>query len=721
MYPVWDDGDSRYKDCWTGGEVTFDIRNDSPTLTGAKITFNIDLRFPQNQTVLPDGQVVWAQNCTVNGTRYHQGQAVYAEHNGTHEWNGVFPDGTPFTKISERKPHYVFVWKAWGRYWQVADGPSSSLTIGTDNISLGSYAMEVVIYHYRGKDKFIPLGYAYTQFSITDLIPFTVSVSQMNDVNAADENFIQNRAIAFSISLHDPSQYLKDSDIIFNWDFGDNSGTLISRELSVTHTYISPGSFRPRVVLQASIPNPGCTTPADPPTPVNPSADPATSQPPVPPAGLSTAGGAAVNAPALAPTQQASNIVLAGSDEIALAVSAQPAAEVEGDVTASLTPEAENFAVPAAADAAAAPAVEEIVVASSPAAAQDPILADAGVADTAGAEVLTVSAAASAIPANVDLIDSVPVADATNTVGPVDAFAITIPAETPAEVPQADVAAPADPVTPAASVSAAVVVVASVTPPAVAQAVELDVEAEATSKNAFPPEAAAAAGMATSVEAPIESAAAQVPVVVAKRQAPELPADGCIIYRYGSFSVDVNIIQGIESVEIVQVSNVMPMNEIQQNAVDLTVTCRGSLPNEVCTVVSDADCATPVQTACNAVMPSPECQLILRQFFNDSGVFCINVSMANNFSLAVTSARVSVTLGSSSTTAGTVVIVLGVMVLACAVGAVAFSYRRFKEYHPLREDSLGSPGRTPVSVLLWNFLSRHTAGESRPLLQGRVV
>uniref|UniRef100_A0A8C9S493 Premelanosome protein b n=1 Tax=Scleropages formosus TaxID=113540 RepID=A0A8C9S493_SCLFO len=545
MYPVWDDGDSRYKDCWTGGEVTFDIRNDSPTLTGAKITFNIDLRFPQNQTVLPDGQVVWAQNCTVNGTRYHQGQAVYAEHNGTHEWNGVFPDGTPFTKISERKPHYVFVWKAWGRYWQVADGPSSSLTIGTDNISLGSYAMEV----------FIPLGYAYTQFSITGrlhtsyLIPFTVSVSQMNDVNAADENFIQNRAIAFSISLHDPSQYLKDSDIIFNWDFGDNSGTLISRELSVTHTYISPGSFRPRVVLQASIPNPGCTTPADPPTPVNPSADPATSQPPVPPAGLSTA----------------------------------------------------------------APEI------------------------------------------------------------PLLCLCLLNPLQS------------------------------------------------ATSKNAFPPEAAAAAGMATSVEAPIESAAAQVPVVVAKRQAPELPADGCIIYRYGSFSVDVNIIQGIESVEIVQVSNVMPMNEIQQNAVDLTVTCRGSLPNEVCTVVSDADCATPVQTACNAVMPSPECQLILRQFFNDSGVFCINVSMANNFSLAVTSARVSVTLGSSSTTAGTVVIVLGVMVLACAVGAVAFSYRRFKEYHPLREDSLGSPGRTPVSVLLWNFLSRHTAGESRPLLQGRVV
>jgi melanocyte protein PMEL len=56
-----------------------------------------------------------------------------------------------------------------GRFWQVADGPSSSLSIDTDNVPLGSYKMEVVIYHSRGDDQFIPLGYASTQFSITGL------------------------------------------------------------------------------------------------------------------------------------------------------------------------------------------------------------------------------------------------------------------------------------------------------------------------------------------------------------------------------------------------------------------------------------------------------------------------------------------------------------------------------------------------------------------------
>ena len=60
-----------------------------------------------------------------------------------------------------------------GQYWQVSDGPSSSLTIDTDAVPLGSYTVDIVIYHYRSKQKFIPMGYASTQFSITGKIRFT--------------------------------------------------------------------------------------------------------------------------------------------------------------------------------------------------------------------------------------------------------------------------------------------------------------------------------------------------------------------------------------------------------------------------------------------------------------------------------------------------------------------------------------------------------------------
>ncbi|KAJ8412120.1 hypothetical protein AAFF_G00143870 [Aldrovandia affinis] len=769
MYPVWKDGDSRYRDCWTGGEVTFDIRNDAPTLTGAKATFNIDLRFPQNQTVLPDGQVIWARNCTVNGTNYQQGQEVYPDGNSSNEWSGVFPDGTPFTRVSDKKPHYVFVWKTWGRYWQVADGPSSSITIGTDNVPLGSYTMELVIYHCRGKEKFVPLGYASTQFSVTDQIPFAVSLTQLNDVNEADQSFVQNRAIAFSIRMHDPSEYLKDSDITFNWDFGDNSGTLISREMAVTHTYVVPGSFRPQVVLQAVITNSGCATPPDVPTAVNPTPVSITSEPPAPPAEQGTTDIQADSsaAPTVNPPAPTDDIALAvpaseaaPADDTALAVPASEAAPADdtalavpaseaapADDTALAVPasevapvddiamavpaseatpvddiapavpaseatpvddialaasvqpaETEAEAVPAAEDPAApaVPAAEDPAEPAVPA-AEDPVVAEV---TAAAAEVPAIDAAASVAP------------DAGDTTAPLDEAAAVATAEVSAtEVAQAEAAAP---VTPAATA-----------PAVVAEAVEAEgeaVEAEGAEMANENGEEAAVLLVAGVEEAELQTA--QVPLLVAKRQAPEMPAeDGCVTYRYGSFSTALDIVQGIESVEIVQVANVVTMTaEVEQNAVDLTVTCQGSMPNEVCTIVSDEDCITPMQTVCTEVAPSPECQMILRQFFNDSGVFCINVSMTNDVSLAVTSTRVSVTMGSTS--GGTVAAVLGMLVLAGVVGTIALAYKRFKQYRPLSEDpgsSVGGVGRTSVPMLLWNLLSRQTPGESRPLLQGRVV
>ncbi|XP_029990639.1 premelanosome protein a isoform X4 [Sphaeramia orbicularis] len=632
MYPVWKDGDPRFRNCWTGGEVTFDLKNDAPTLTGARATFNINLNFPPNQTVLSDGQVVWAQNCTVNGQQYQAGQAVYPDQGpvGT----GVFPDGTPLrARSQDRKPRYVFVWKTWGRYWQVSDGPSSSLTIATDNVALGSYNMEVVIYHCRGQDKFIPLGYASTVFTITDQVPFTVSLAQVNDVNQDDQSFIQNRAIAFNVKLHDPSQYLSSADISFSWDFGDNTGTLISRERTVTHTYLSLGTFKPQVVLMASIPN-GCG---------NPTAAP----------------GVVVITPA----------------------AAVPADE--GDVPASDA---------TAIDAAVQPAEEATITEDGAVVVNT---------DTEGAEVAPVAPAADAAAAE-------PAAD---TVDAADAVAEV--AETEAEVPADNVVAAATEATPVEEAA-----------PAEAAAETEDEVLE--TENVVAATAAAAEQPAEGeVQAEVEAEPAQVALVIAKRQAPELTAD-CMVYRYGSLATSLDIIQGIESVEIVQMSNVVSMaTELDQNAVDVTISCQGSLPSEVCTVISDADCITPVETVCNVATPSPDCQMILRQFFNDTGVFCINVSLTNDVSLAMASARVNVALASGGSPAGTAATVLGVMVLACVVCCISLMYRRFKQYQPLTEDNSfsngGSSSVTSVPLLLWNLLSRQSPGESRPLLQGRIV
>ncbi|XP_054473456.1 premelanosome protein a [Anoplopoma fimbria] len=729
MYPVWKDGDTRFRNCWFGGEVTFDLKNDAPTLTGARATFNINLNFPPNQTMLSDGQVVWAQNCTINGRQYQEGQAVYPDQDNRS--TGVFPDGTPFTRSQNKKPRYVFVWKAWGRYWQVADGPSSSLTIGTDDVPLGSYNMEVVIYHCRGKDKFIPLGYASTVFSVTDQVPFTISLAQVNDVNQDDQNFIQNRAISFSVKLHDPSQYLNSADVSFSWDFGDSTGTLISRELTVTHTYLAVGAFKPQVVLMASIPN-GCGNPTAV-VPIDASAVPAVvvmaSTPAAVPAAPAEGDEIALDVPA--------------SDATPLAVSVQPAGAEDGEVVIDTDTEAVEVASVAPAGVDAAVVTEE----------QDPAdAAEADVADATAGEVATAVPVAVEEPADADTAaadetavvadateENAPVIDAAASVAPVaegeeaavEAAVTVAPAAEVAVEQEADVVA-ADADADVAAAEAATEVVQAET-----EAPADNVVAPAATETTAVEEAAPADDTEAEVQATVNEVAAtatpaeqqtdpaQVALVVAKRQAPELTAD-CMIYRYGSHAISLDVIQGIESVEIVQMTNVIAMStELDQNAVDLTITCQGSLPSEVCTVISDADCITPMETVCSAATPSPDCQMILRQFFNDSGVFCINVSLTNDVSLAVASARVSVTVASGGSPGGTAATVLGVMVLACVVCCIGLMYRRFKQYQPLGEDhgdsNGGSSAVTSVPLLLWNLLSRQSPGESRPLLQGRTV
>ncbi|XP_042569464.1 melanocyte protein PMEL-like isoform X2 [Cyprinus carpio] len=592
QFPVWKDGDPRYKNSWTGGQLKFEVGNDAPTLTGAKITFTIDIVFPHNQKVLPDGQVVWAKNCTINGTQFHVGEPVYPEENSVDEWNAVFPDVPLFSRQGDKQPPYVFVWKTWGKYWQVCDGPSSSLTIGTDDVPLGSYMMDVVIYHYRQKDKFIPIGYASTQFSITNQIPFAVSLMQVNDKDEGDRKFIQNRAVAFSITLHDPSQYLSQSDVTFNWNFGDGSGTVISRELTVTHTYTAAGAFKPQVVIQAAIPDSSCATPPNLPTEARPTTNTLTSESPIHPSEHITAD-------------------LATSQSSAPIQKSTPASTMK---TIPPTP-------------------------------------------TNGVQT------GSSLEKVFDLRSASEMSEALNTA-------------------------------------------TKTTLEATASDMEVMMEEDYTESQAY--------------------------VSIIKRQAPN--TNDCMIYRYGSFSTDIEIIEAIESVQIVQVTvaDDFLLTQMEQIAVDFTVSCQGrsgktyswnykiqpdgefttlplsSLPTEVCTEISDADCHVPVTTICNAVSPSSDCQLILRHFFNDSGIFCVNVSMINDVSLAATNARVNINIGSRLTYAGAAALLLGIMTVVSAMGAVVFAYKRLKGYQRLTEDTATCQSKdTSVSsmpVPFWSLM-----------------
>ncbi|CAH2224308.1 melanocyte PMEL [Pelobates cultripes] len=659
MYPIWNGGEDQKRDCWKGGEVTFDIVNDSPTLTGAKTTFSIKLNFPKNQTVLPDGQVIWNQNCTENGTWVSSGEPVYLDET-TEGSDCSFPDGRPFPLGAEkRRSKFVYVWQTWGKYWQVVDGPVSNLTVDTDDIPLGSYNMEVVVYHYRGRQKFIPIGSTSSQFAITDQIPVSVSISQLQDLNQADQRFIQNRAVSFSVAVHDPSHYLQAADISFSWDFGDQSGTLITRNTDVTHTYISSGVFRPKLTMQAAIPISPCGSTAA-------SITEGTDTTNVPPEPTTEAEASTTGVPVLpTETESPSNTTLPVEAELITA-------ESELNMEVVTDPEV----VPAEGEAATDP---EVVPAEGEAATDPEVVPAEGEAAT-DPEVVPAEGEA-ATDAEVVPAEGEAATDA--EVVPAEGEAVTVPEAVPAE-------------------GEAVTVPEAV--PAEGEAVTIASEVEVAS--------AAQTVAATGQEDVL---------LLAKRQAPEDPLVGCLLYRYGTFATELDVVQGIESVEIVQVDTIAAVGV--ENAVDLTITCQGGLPSQVCTVISDSNCQIPQETLCNPVEPSSDCQMVLRQVFNGTGTFCVNVSLTDSVSLAVASTQVTVSGGPVSSTNG-IIVTVGILLAALAVVAVAYTYRRTKSYTPLRTENASInwfPDRSSLRLFFQNALGRSINGESSPLLNGHVV
>lgn len=197
-------------------------------------------------------------------------------------------------------------------------------------------------------------------------------------------------------------------------------------------------------------------------------------------------------------------------------------------------------------------------------------------------------------------------------------------------------------------------------------------------------------------------------IMLVKRQ---VPLD-CVLYRYGSFSLTLDIVQGIESAEILQA---VPSSE--GDAFELTVSCRGGLPKEACMDISSPGCQPPAQRLCQPVPPSPDCQLVLHQILKGGlGTYCLNVSLADANSLAVASTQLVVPGQEGSL--GQAPLLVGVLLVLVAVVLASLIYR-----HRLKKQD--SVSQTPHGSTHWLrlppvFCARRL-GESSPLLSGQQV
>lgn len=270
LYPVWKRGDPRWKNSWKGGNMRVVLTSDSPALVGSNVTFVVKLVFPRGQKEDADGNLVYEKNCrddtgpspdprVYNWTAWTEDDDWESGPNQSH--HNVFPDGRPFPHHHGwRKWNFVYVFHTLGQYFQKLGRCSERISINTANVTLGPQIMEVTVYR-RHRWTHVPVTKAKAVYVVTDQIPMFVNMSQRNDRNSSDDTFLRDLPITFNVLIHDPSHFLNESAIYYKWNFGDNTGLIVSNNHTLNHLYVLDGNFSFNLTVQAAVPGP-CPSPS---------------------------------------------------------------------------------------------------------------------------------------------------------------------------------------------------------------------------------------------------------------------------------------------------------------------------------------------------------------------------------------------------------------------------------------------------------------------------
>uniref|UniRef100_K7G557 Glycoprotein nmb n=1 Tax=Pelodiscus sinensis TaxID=13735 RepID=K7G557_PELSI len=606
LYPFWEKGDPRWNNCWRGGKVEARLTSDSPALVGSNVTFAVILQFPRCQKEDNDSNIIYDRNCrndfpdqyVYNWTKWIDdcGWANCTSNNN----HNVFPDGRPFPHHPGwRRKNFVYLFHTLGQYYQKTGGSSALVSINTTNITLGKQMMMVSVYR-RGHRTYVPVATASVIYVVTDKIPLYVNLSQKNDRNASDSVFIKDSPITFDVKIHDPSHYLNNSAISYTWGYGDGSGIFISNSPISTHTYTLQGNFSLNLTVQAIIPVP---------------CGPATPTPPLPtsPAG---AGGAVWQA------------------------AAAPAAGARAALSQRIPPPpTPRITVP-----------QGLVLWLE----QKNKMVESG---QAGSEDVT-----GIFPTSLRQESSWGKTDGTVKLRGTKYAGLlmagkrgTKPAI--AHGPRCFKRVWEPPDAPVAAVTAARLRQSSCPfslPATSGSSVQHGTSLqllEFAGRGSFPSTGitkthackARACEMRHGLLARNCAGSISQPSTLIYTNKPNSINTSCNIYRYGHYKTTISIVEGILQVNIIQMTNVqVTVAQGENSLIDFVVTCQGSLPTDACTIVSDPTCQESLGVVCNPVEVTDQCLLTIRRAFNEPGTYCVNITLGDDTSQALTSALISV-------------------------------------------------------------------------------
>ncbi|XP_048195649.1 transmembrane glycoprotein NMB isoform X1 [Perognathus longimembris pacificus] len=170
----------------------------------------------------------------------------------------------------------------------------------------------------------------------------------------------------------------------------------------------------------------------------------------------------------------------------------------------------------------------------------------------------------------------------------------------------------------------------------------------------------------------------------------QISDESCQIYRFGYFKATITIVDGILEVNIIQITDVpMPGAQPDNSLVDFTVAFRGTIPTEVCTIIADPTCQTTQNVVCSPVDVDEMRLLSMRRAFNGPGTYCVNFTLQDDASLALTSTLISIP---GKDTAFPLRMAHGALIsLSCLAIIVtviaALMYKKHKKYRPIENHS----------------------------------